>query len=98
MDRGKEATAPPGSRWTWRAMKGGRAPEVAGSGFQMHTQGRHSLASATERLRESAGVTQLARLAACEGYSSDILSGVLTGLVPAGRAHIPSLGSESWGC
>lgn len=59
VDRGKEATAPPGSRRTWRARKGGRAPEMTGSGYQMHTQGRRPAASATERLRDSSGVTQL---------------------------------------
>lgn len=97
VDRGKEATAPLGSRRTWRARKGGRAPEMTGSGYQMHTQGRRPTASATERLRDSSGVTQLGwqpvRATVLTSYP-----GVLTGLIPAERARTPSLGSDSWGC
>lgn len=43
---------------------------MPGSGYQMHTQGRRPAASATERLRDSSGVTQPVR-----AYSSDTLSG-----------------------
>lgn len=83
VDRGKEATVPPGSRWTWRAKKGGKAPEAAGSGYHMHTQGRRPPVSATERLRDSSGVTQLA--------SWQHLGAAV--LIPAGRVHTPSRGS-----
>lgn len=70
---------------------------MPGSGYQMHTQGRRPAASATERLRDSSGVTQLdwqpVRATILTSYP-----GVLTGLIPAGQARTPSLGSDSWGC
>lgn len=68
--------------------RGGKAPEAAGSGYQMHTQGRRPPVSATERLRDSSRVTQPAiwqRLGAAI-------------LIPNGRAHTSSLGSDPWDC
>lgn len=81
VDRGKETTVPPASRWTWRAKKGGKDPEA-----HMHTQGRRPPVSVIEKLRDSSGVTQLA--------SWQHLRAAV--LIPAGRSHTPSLGSDPW--
>lgn len=47
---------------------------MTGSGYQMHTQGRRPC-SFSHREDKRLIRSQAARLAACEGYSSDILSG-----------------------